>query len=278
MPGWQAQGASAPCYALFPPATFSSLEAWSSVFPLRDDNPTLKTPVVTILLILANVLVWLYLQGAGFSMNVLGATVCRYGMIPAEVTNLTGEYGAIEFSPALPPCVLGGLESAGVVTSMFLHGSWVHLIGNMWFLWLFGNNIEDSMGHARFLVFYLLVGTAAGVAHIVSSPASLIPTVGASGAISGVMGAYLLLYPRVRIQTLFVFIVLLRVIPVPAWLVLILWFGLQVLAGYTTPVDTGGVAVWAHVGGFLAGVVLVKAFVVRDLYEARQPRTRLPTL
>jgi membrane associated rhomboid family serine protease len=142
----------------------------------------------------------------------------------------------------------------------------------MWFLWLFGNNVEDVMGHGRFLVFYLLVGLAAAGAHIVSAPGSVIPTVGASGAISGIMGAYLLLYPRVRIQTLFVFVIFLRIIPVPAWLVLIMWFGLQVLMGYASPVDTGGVAVFAHIGGFLAGLVLVKLFVDRDLIAARHER------
>lgn len=128
------------------------------------------------------------------------------------------------------------------------------------------------MGHGRFLAFYLLVGLAAALAHIASAPGSIVPTVGASGAISGVMGAYLVLYPRVRIQTLFVFIIFLRVIPVPAWLVLIMWFALQVLTGYATAVDTGGVAVWAHVGGFVAGVLLVRLFVNSSLVAARRER------
>src|SRR5690606_34106271 len=117
---------------------------------------------------------------------------------------------------------------SAVLTSMFLHGSWMHLIANMWFLWLFGNNIEDSTGHFRFLVFYVLTGIAATAAHIFMGPSSPVPVVGASGAISGVMGGYLLLYPRVKIQTLFIFVIILRIIPVPAWFVLILWFGLQV--------------------------------------------------
>ena len=245
------------------------------MFPLRDDNPTLLTPIVTVALLLANVLVWLYVQGAGFSLQVMGESICQLGMIPAELTGLTGSYGGVELSEGVPVCRFGGLTTATALTSMFLHGSWVHLLGNMWFLWLFGNNIEDSMGHGRFLVFYVLVGLAASAAHVLSAPGSVIPTVGASGAISGIMGAYLLLYPRVRIHTLFVFFILLRVIPVPAWLVLILWFGLQVLAGYTTPVDTGGVAVWAHVGGFVAGVVLIKLFAKRDLLAARQARSRI---
>jgi membrane associated rhomboid family serine protease len=242
------------------------------VFPLRDENPTIGRPVVTIALILANVVAWLYVEGAGFSPHLLGEAVCRFGMIPAEVTGQTGGYTGAEYSAGMPACMFGGLTVSAIFTSMFMHGGWLHLIGNMWFLWLFGNNIEDVMGHARFLVFYLIVGLTAALAHIASAPGSVVPTVGASGAISGVMGAYLILYPRVRIQTLFVFIIFLRVIAVPAWLVLIMWFALQVLTGYATPVDTGGVAVWAHVGGFVAGVLLVKLFVNPSLVAARRER------
>jgi membrane associated rhomboid family serine protease len=243
------------------------------LFPLRDDNPTVLTPVVTVVLILANVVVWIYLQGMGFNLNMLGQSVCQFGTIPGEITGMTGGAEAVNLGPDLPPCVLGGLRYETLVTSMFLHGSWLHLIANMWFLWLFGNNVEDSMGHSRFTVFYLIVGLAAVGAHIFMAPGSLVPMVGASGAISGVMGAYLVLYPRIRIQTLFIFVIILRIIPVPAWFVLILWFGLQVLAGYTDPAMTSGVAVWAHVGGFVAGVVLVKPFESRVLKEARRRRT-----
>jgi membrane associated rhomboid family serine protease len=171
--------------------------------------------------------------------------------------------------------MFGGLTYGAVVTSMFLHGSWLHLIANMWFLWLFGNNIEDSTGHVRFLLFYLLTGVAATAAHIFMAPGSPVPVVGASGAISGVMGAYLLLYPRIRIETLFIFVIILRIIPVPAWFVLILWFGLQVLSGYLDPVGTSGVAVWAHVGGFAAGVLLIKLFENRTLIMARRQRAQL---
>jgi membrane associated rhomboid family serine protease len=245
------------------------------LFPLRDDNPTLLTPVVTIVLILANVVVWLYVQGGGFSMNVLGDSVCSLGAIPAEVTGNTRGARGVALDPALPPCVFGGLRHAALLTSMFLHGSWVHLIGNMWFLWLFGNNVEDSMGHLRFLVFYLLTGLLAAVAHVISEPTSVVPIVGASGAISGVMGAYLVLYPRIRIQTLFIFVIILRVIAVPAWFVLILWFALQLLSGYSTPVGGGGVAFWAHVGGFVAGVVFIKVFENRTLTSARRRHVAL---
>ena len=246
------------------------------MFPLRDDNPTLLVPGVTIALILANVVVWLYVQGAGMSTEVLGQTVCSYGMIPAEITNSTGEYSGIELGPGIPPCTFGGLTWGGAFTSMFLHGGWVHLIANMWFLWLFGNNVEDSMGHFRFLVFYLLVGAGAAAAHVLSAPGSMIPTVGASGAISGIMGAYLVLYPHIRIQTLFVFVIVLRVLPVPAWLVLILWFGSQLLAGYTDSVAQAGIAFWAHIGGFVAGVVLVKLFEDRRRVAARLAHLSVP--
>ncbi|HEX2167901.1 MAG TPA: rhomboid family intramembrane serine protease, partial [Longimicrobiales bacterium] len=167
-----------------------------------------------------------------------------------------------------------GRSPENVFTSMFLHGSWGHIIGNMWFLWLFGNNVEDSMGRVRFAVFYLITGVAAAGAHIFVAPGSPVPMVGASGAISGVMGAYLLLYPRIRIETLFVFVIILRIIPVPAWFVLILWFGLQVLSGYLDPMATGGVAVWAHVGGFVAGALLVKLFENRAMVAARQHRVQ----
>lgn len=240
------------------------------MFPLRDENPTILTPYVTIVLILANVAVWVYVQGMGFDSGVLADSVCRLGAIPAEVTGLTGGYEGVRLGDELPTCAFGGLTYGAVLTSMFLHGSWMHLIANMWFLWLFGNNIEDSTGHVRFLIFYVLTGIAATAAHIFMAPGSPVPVVGASGAISGVMGGYLLLYPRVKIQTLFIFIIFLRIIPVPAWFVLILWFGLQVLTGYMDPGMTGGVAVWAHVGGFAAGVLLIKLFENRALVDARQ--------
>jgi membrane associated rhomboid family serine protease len=226
-----------------------------------------------VLLILANVFAWLYLQGMGFDPVTLGESVCKWGAVPGAVTGQTDARG-IDLGPGLPGCEFGAVPQVGLLTSMFLHGSWLHLIFNMWFLWLFGNNVEDSMGHGRFLAFYLITGLLAAGAHIFSAPDSLIPMVGASGAISGVMGGYLLLYPRVRIQTLFIFIIILRIIRVPAWFVLVLWFALQVLAGYNDPLATGGIAVWAHVGGFVAGVLLVKIFEDRALV-ARRRRTRL---
>jgi membrane associated rhomboid family serine protease len=244
------------------------------VFPLRDDNPTLITPVVTAGLILVNLGVWFYVQGLGLTAGVLVDSVCSYGAIPAELTGHAGAPRSVELAPGLPPCELGAPRPATLVTSMFLHGSWLHLLANMWFLWLFGNNVEDAMGHVRFLVFYLATGLLAAGAHIVSDLASPLPIVGASGAISGVMGAYLVLYPRVRIQTLFIFVFIIRIIAVPAWFVLILWFLLQLLSGYTAPVGAGGgVAFWAHVGGFVAGLLLVKPFESRRLRAARRRGT-----
>jgi membrane associated rhomboid family serine protease len=245
----------------------------SVLFPLRDDNPTSLTPYVTWLLVAINVAVWFLVQGAGLDTGILVDSVCMYGAIPGELT--MGARDVVELAPGFPPCRLGGLTTVTLVTSMFMHGGWMHLISNMWFLWIFGNNIEDSMGHLRFLVFYLITGLAASGAHILAAPASIIPTVGASGAISGVMGAYLLLYPRVRIHTLFIIILYIRVIPVPAWVILIWWFVLQVLSGTTTSVDGGGVAFWAHIGGFLAGIALVKVFENRQLVAARRHHVQL---
>jgi membrane associated rhomboid family serine protease len=157
------------------------------------------------------------------------------------------------------------------LTSMFLHGGWGHLIGNALFLWVFGNNIEDSMGRARFLVFYLLCGFAADAAQVFLEPASPIPMVGASGAISGVMGAYLVLYPRVMVNMLFIFVVIVRIIPLPAWVVLIYWFGLQIFSAAMelgSP-GAGGVAFMAHIGGFVAGAALVKVFENRRRVAVR---------
>jgi membrane associated rhomboid family serine protease len=149
---------------------------------------------------------------------------------------------------------------------MFLHGSWMHLLGNMWFLWLFGNNIEDAMTRPRYLVFYLLSGLAAAIAQVVANPQSEVPMVGASGAISGVMGAYLVLFPRVRVFTLIPLGFFIQSVALPAWAMLIYWMALQLVGGIGSVFSEkgGGVAFWAHVGGFVAGVVLIKVFERRD--------------
>ena len=244
------------------------------MFPLRDENPTEITPYFTVALIILNMVAWVYLQGGGFHDATFFASICRYGLIPAELTGQTGGYLGVEIMPGVP-CRFGGLTWQTVLTSMFLHGSWLHLIGNMWFLWVFGNNIEDSMGHIRYLIFYLVTGAAAAAAHVWTAMDSVVPTIGASGAVSGIMGAYLILYPRVRVQTLFIILIFIKILPVPAWVVLGQWFVLQFLYGATIPTGDGGVAFWAHVGGFVAGALLVKPFENRDLVQAKKHKVRL---
>ena len=246
------------------------------MIPLKDDLPTLHRPVVTYVVVGLCAAVWLFVQGAGVDMGKLIASVCNLGMVPGEITGDAALGTGIQIAPGVA-CVIDD-ESINILTpltSMFLHGSWGHIIANMLFLWVFGNNVEDSMGHVRFAVFYIVCGLAAAAAHVMLDPASPVPTVGASGAISGVMGAYLLLYPRARVSMLFIFFIIIRVIPVQAWLVLIWWFVLQVLTGLPqlTRVSSevsGGVAVWAHIGGFVAGLVLIKLFAVRSRVEAHK--------
>jgi rhomboid family protein len=231
------------------------------VFPLHDDNPTELFPLFTLAVIGVCVAVWVYVQGAGFSEQTLNGSICALGAIPVEVTGRLGRPG---------PCPLGGLTWQTLLTSMFLHGSWMHLIGNMWFLWIFGNNVEDSMGRVRFIVFYLLTGLVAAAAFVFFNPTSAMPLVGASGAISGVMGAYLVLYPRARVDTLFFFLIFFRVIPVPAWLILGYWFLIQLLSSTSVHGQGAGVAYAAHVGGFLAGVMLIPLFANRKLVRAKR--------
>jgi membrane associated rhomboid family serine protease len=235
------------------------------VFPLRDENPTEIVPFVTLSLIAVTCAAWWFLQGAGLSVPTLEASVCAYGAIPAEVTGRPAGGGA-------SPCSLGGLTWEAVPASMFMHGGWMHLIGNMWFLWVFGNNIEDSMGHLRFLAFYLVAGVLAALAQIAVDPDSAVPMVGASGAISAIMGAYLVLYPRARVDTLFILVFFIRLIPLPAWMMLGYWILLQVVSSTLAPAGEGGVAYMAHIGGFVAGVALI--FLFRDPARVGRHRAR----
>lgn len=244
------------------------------MFPYKDDNPTLRTPVITYALITANLAVWLLVQGAGASELTLVRSVCELGLIPGEFLGRLPP-GTVVPAGRGTACVI---EATGAwwtpLTSMFLHGGWFHLIGNMWFLWLFGNNVEDSMGRLRYLVFYLLCGLAAALTQTFLSPNSAIPMVGASGAIGGVMGAYIVLYPRVQIHILvFLFVFITRIV-VPAFWMLAYWFLLQLVGGWgSIGADGGGTAFWAHVGGFAAGALLIYAF--RDPQLVAEHRAHL---
>ena len=245
------------------------------MIPLSDNHPTLRVPLMTYA-ILAGVLgTWFLVQGAGLDYYAMAVSICNLGMVPGELTHMAPLGTAVPLGDGLA-CVVDNepINTLTPFTSMFLHGGWGHLLGNLMFFWVFGNNVEDSMGRIRFLLFYLICGLAAAVAHIMVQPASPLPTVGASGAISGVLGAYLVLYPRIRINMLFIFVIFWKVIAIPAWVVLIFWFAWQVFAGLpeltaVRPDVSSGVAVWAHIGGFVAGVVLVKIFENPKLVEAR---------
>jgi membrane associated rhomboid family serine protease len=241
------------------------------MFPYHDENDTSRTAYVTIAIIATNVLVWLFVQGAG-TPRALAASVCNLGLIPGELTRSVPPGTGFSMGEGMSCLVDPGREPLHVITSMFLHGSWMHLLGNMWFLWLFGNNIEDSMTRGRFVVFYLVCGLAAALLQTLVNPSSIVPMVGASGAISGVMGAYLILYPRVRVFTMVPLGFFMTSVALPAWAMLLYWAFLQFASGLlsSTVESQGGVAFWAHVGGFLAGVLLVKLFRRSDYVYAHQ--------
>ena len=218
------------------------------MIPLRDDNPTEITPVVTVAFIVSCSLVFLY--EISLSMPNSEAFVYMYGAIPAVVL------GHAE----LPPELVSLPAYGTLLSSMFLHGGWMHLIGNMLYLWIFGNNIEDVMGHAKFVLFYLICGVLAAFSHALVDPESTIPMVGASGAISGILGGYLLLYPHARVLVLVPY-GFIGTFNVPAAMVLGLWFLMQVLSGgMSLGNQGGGVAFFAHIGGFLAGMILIGFF------------------
>ncbi len=234
------------------------------IFPIRDENPQIQVPYVTYALIALNVLAWLALQRLGVEPG-LSQSVCTFGLIPADLT------GA-EFNPSRMMCEIDGQPDwYTLISAMFMHGSWMHLIGNMWFLWIFGNNVEDAMGPIRFAIFYLLSGLGAALAQILADAGSIIPMVGASGAIGGVMGAYIVLYPRVHVH-MFVMVIF-RSFAVPAYLMLGYWVIVQVMGGYSSLGETGGgVAFWAHIGGFLAGMALIFVFKNETLLAKHQYR------
>src|SRR5688572_11310731 len=228
------------------------------MIPLRDDNPSGTPQIVTIAFIVMCVLVFLWQLSFGpqggqrivYALGVVPASLLGQGQLPPELSLV---------SPWMT-----------VFTSMFMHGGWMHLIGNMLYLWIFGDNVEDSMGHGRFVVFYLLCGIAAVLAQALPDPSSTIPMVGASGAISGVLGAYLLLYPHARVLVAIPLGFLLHTMRIPAGLVLVLWFGLQLFSSAMAQPGQGGVAFRAHIGGFIAGMILI------PLFKQRRVRLRLP--
>ena len=240
------------------------------MFPYRDENETQHTPIVTGLIIALNVLAWIFLQGAGSTL-ALAKSVCELGLIPGELTLSLPPGTRFPMGESIACATDPGRQVSHLITSMFLHGSWLHLLGNMWFLWIFGNNIEDSMGRLRFIVFYLACGLAAAMAQVLTGPDSAIPMVGASGAISGVMGAYLMLFPRVRVYAIILLGFFFTSVGMPAWVMLGYWFLIQIVSGLVNfGGEGGGVAFWAHAGGFIAGVVLIKLFTRPDYLEAHQ--------
>ncbi len=240
------------------------------MIPYKDDNPTFRTPIVTYLIIAANVAVWVLFQGMGQS-PALEHSVCQLGLIPGHLSHAIPAGASVQLGPN-EYCRVGDLPGwATVLTSMFSHGGWLHLIGNMWFFWIFGNNVEDSTGRFRFLVFYLLCGTVAALTQSLANPVSRIPMVGASGAISGIMGAYIVLYPRVRVHMLVILGFYFGRIAVPAYLMLGYWLLVQLLSGALAGgQEGGGVAFLAHVGGFVAGMLLILLFRNRALVEAHR--------
>lgn len=217
------------------------------MIPWRDNIPARRPPVITLLLIAANVAVFLYQFSLSVDDPVLRQFVVTWGLVPSRITD-------------------GGWAAAwpGMLTAMFLHGGWLHLIGNMWYLWLFGDNVEDVMGPFRYIVFYLLGGIAAGLAQYAIAPDSNVPMVGASGAIAAVLGAYLLTFWYARVATLVIVFYFIQLIELPAVIVLGGWFLMQLASGVASlgvrTADVGGVAFWAHIGGFVFGMVAVRLF------------------
>ncbi len=236
------------------------------MFPLKDNIPTDRVPILTVLLIAANVFVYFFLQDGGIAHGPSNASVLDYGAIPGEVTQERPDQGPIAAYLTL-------------VTSMFLHGGILHLAGNMLFLWIFGTNVEDAMSRLRFVLFYVLGGLCAVGLQIAMDPGSTVPTVGASGAIAGVLGGYIVLYPRARVVTLVFVIFLFTLIELPAWVLLGFWFLQQALfaaaqVAQPTGGGGGGVAYAAHVGGFVFGLLAIRAFAQRR--KRMPPRGRIP--
>lgn len=222
------------------------------LIPISDENPTKKFPIMTILIIIANVAVFIYEISLGLQLE---GFFYRFSVIPYEITNGVNIY---QFPGEVNPIYLS------VFSSMFLHGNLIHLLSNMLYLWIFGNNIEDYLGSFKFIIFYLICGLGGTFAHILSDPFSKIPSLGASGAIAGILGAYILLYPRAKINSLVIFFYFIRIISLPASLVIGFWIFLQVISGLqefsVSPESGSGVAWFAHIGGFVTGLALILIF------------------
>lgn len=221
------------------------------LIPIRDDNPTRRLPVLTVSILALNVIAFLYAKLLGpTGFDVFTAS---WGAIPFEVT-----HGVDAISPTPFPVY------STLVTSLFMHGGWLHIAGNMLYLWIFGNNVEDVLGHGRFLVFYLLCGVVATLAHVATAPGSIVPLVGASGAIAGVLGAYLAAFPSARVHVLVPIFFFIQIIRVPAVLVLGMWFMIQIIYAWMDQGGVGGGVAWyAHIGGFVFGFLLMKRRVAR---------------
>ena len=213
------------------------------MIPLRDENPSSTTPVVTRVLIVVNAAIFVYEIMLGPTLKMFAM---EWGLVPARLTMALRYHE----EPVLGP-------SLTVLSSMFLHGGWMHLIGNMWFLWIFGDNVEDRFGHVRYLLFYLASGVVAAIVQYATNPVSDVPTLGASGAIAGVLGAYAVAFPRARVITLIPIFIFIQIVRLPALLVLGFWFVIQFFSGTLALAEnvSGGIAFWAHIGGFAFGAI-----------------------
>lgn len=243
------------------------------MFPIRDENENVRTPVATMAIIGINIFAWVFVQGLG-SAEPLARSLCEYALIPGEL------FGHAPIGAIIPVgqnmgCQLEQGSLLSLITHQFLHGGWFHIIANMWFLWVFGDNVEDVMGPGRFVVFYLMCGLAAAFAQIMTDPAALTPMVGASGAIGGVLGAYARLYPYARIVTFIFLGIFFTTVSLPAIGMLGYWFFLQIAGGLPALQSTGGgVAFWAHIGGFLAGLVLAGVMPRPDYLAQHRARNQ----
>lgn len=230
------------------------------MFPLRDDNPTIHSSFATFTIIVLNIASWIFLQGGGQN-PLLAKSICQFGLVPGEFMEIVRQGTKIPLGDGLYCLTEAHRNWISPITSMFMHGGWLHLIFNMWFLFIFGDNVEDAMGTFRFFIFYLLCGLSAVAVQLISNPSAVIPMVGASGAIGGVMGGYAYLYPKAPVHMLVFFGFFVTRIIVPAYFMLGYWFLLQLVSAVPTiGKTTGGVAFWAHIGGFVTGILLVNFF------------------